>query len=76
MPHKDAIILDAGAGTGMVGEALAELGYTQIVGVDISEAMLENARKKQVYQAQYQGNLEEIINFLDKESFDAIISVC
>jgi len=29
----------------MVGEALAALGYTQIVGIDLSEEMLEIARK-------------------------------
>jgi ubiquinone/menaquinone biosynthesis C-methylase UbiE len=75
LPQKDAMILDAGAGTGMVGEALSALGYTQIVGVDLSEEMLEIARKKQVYQDLYQGNLEETLNFLDNESFDAIISV-
>ena len=75
LPQKDAIVLDAGAGTGMVGEALAQLGYTQIVGVDLSEEMLQIARKKQVYRELYQGNLEEPLNFLDKESFDAIISV-
>ncbi|NES80325.1 MAG: methyltransferase domain-containing protein [Moorea sp. SIO2B7] len=34
--NKQATILDAGAGTGMVGEALAELGYNKITGVDIS----------------------------------------
>ncbi|ABG50126.1 hypothetical protein Tery_0690 [Trichodesmium erythraeum IMS101] len=58
MPDKDAIILDAGAGTVMVGEALAELGYNNIIGVDFSEQMLEVGRKKQVYTALYQGNLE------------------
>jgi ubiquinone/menaquinone biosynthesis C-methylase UbiE len=75
LPQKDAIILDAGAGTGMVGEALSELGYTQIVGVDLSEEMLEIARKKQVYQALYQGNLQDSLNFFAQGSFDAIISV-
>ncbi len=42
----------------MVGEALAELGYNNIIGVDFSEQMLEVGRKKQVYTALYQGNLE------------------
>lgn len=75
LSQKDAIILDAGAGTGMVGEALAELGYTQIVGVDLSEEMLEIAQKKQVYRNLYQGNLEDSLNFLEQGSFNAIISV-
>ncbi len=75
LPQKDATILDAGAGTGMVGEALAALGYTQITGVDISEKMLEIAKNKQVYQNLYQGNLGEDLTFFDNEGFDAIISV-
>ncbi|MBO3460929.1 methyltransferase domain-containing protein [Aetokthonos hydrillicola Thurmond2011] len=75
LPQKDAAILDAGAGTGMVGEALYALGYTQIVGVDLSEEMLEIARKKQVYRYLYQGNLEEDINLFEPELFHAIISV-
>lgn len=75
LPQKDVTILDAGAGTGMVGEALAELGYTQITGVDLSDEMLEIARKKQVYQALHQVNLEKAPNFFNKEPFDAIISV-
>ena len=73
--NKQASILDAGAGTGMVGEALAELGYTNITAVDLSSEMLEVARGKQVYQALYQGNLEHPCDFAPPNSFDAIISV-
>ncbi|NEO53495.1 MAG: methyltransferase domain-containing protein [Okeania sp. SIO3B5] len=60
LPDKEASILDAGAGTGMVGEALAELGYSNIVGVDLSEEMLEVARNKQVDRALHQGNLYHV----------------
>ncbi|MDF5729293.1 MAG: methyltransferase domain-containing protein, partial [Rhizonema sp. PD38] len=73
--NKNAIILDAGAGTGMVGEALAELDYTNIVGVDQSQDMLEVARKKQVYTALYQANLEKTLAFASEETFDAILAV-
>lgn len=75
LPNKEARILDAGAGTGMVGEALAKLGYSNIVGVDLSEEMLEVARNKQVYRALHQGNLEEPLKFAATENFDAIIAV-
>jgi SAM-dependent methyltransferase len=37
--------------------------------------MLEVARKKNVYKALYQGNLEDTLNFGETNSFDAIISV-
>ncbi len=75
LSDKQASILDVGAGTGMVGEALAELGYTNITAVDLSSEMLEVARKKQVYQALYQGDLENSLSFVEPNSFDAIISV-
>jgi ubiquinone/menaquinone biosynthesis C-methylase UbiE len=75
LPNQDVTILDAGAGTGMVGEALAKLGYTNIVGVDLSEEMLEAARKKQVYTALYQGNLEKRLDFASVASYDAILAV-
>lgn len=75
LPNKEVSILDAGMGTGMVGEALAELGYTNITGTDLSEEMLEIGRKKNVYKALYQSNLEYPLDFATPETFDAIISV-
>jgi predicted TPR repeat methyltransferase len=47
---KNATVLDAGAGTGIMGVILAPLGYRNLVGIDISENMLEFARKKGVYK--------------------------
>ena len=47
---KDTRILDVGAGTGSVGQMLKEhSGYTNIVAMDISLGMLEEAKKKDVY---------------------------
>ncbi len=43
-------ILDAGAGTGMLGDILALIGYKGLVAIDISPGMLEEARKKKIYQ--------------------------
>ena len=42
-------IIDAGAGTGLVGEVLAKLGYTNVDAIDISQEMLDEAEKKKVY---------------------------
>ena len=75
LTDKQATILDAGAGTGMVGEALAKLGYTNLTAVDLSADMLNVARSKQIYQALYQGNLDSSLTFADPNSFDGIISV-
>lgn len=74
LPAKDASILDAGAGTGMVGEALAKLGYDQIVAADISEEMLNIAAQKQVYKALQHYDLQDSHSVFALESFDAIVA--
>ncbi|AOY83800.1 MULTISPECIES: class I SAM-dependent methyltransferase [Moorena] len=51
MDDKQGVILDVGAGTGLVGVALAELGFEQIIGIDISPAMLTKAAEKGVYSS-------------------------
>ena len=43
-------ILDAGAGTGIIGEMLMQLGYKNIDALDISQKMLDLAAKKNVYK--------------------------
>ncbi len=74
-PDRQIRILDAGAGTGKMGEALAKLGYKNITAIDLSEQMLAIARKKQVYSDLYPANLEEPLTFCDGETFDAIAAV-
>jgi SAM-dependent methyltransferase len=71
---KEARILDAGAGTGLVGEVLARLGYHDLVAMDLVEGMLEEARKKNVYREFHQMVMGESLGFADN-SFDAVISV-
>ena len=69
-----AHILDAGAGTGLVGEALAGLGYRDLAAMDLSPGMLEEARKKNVYGAFHQMVMGEPLDF-PSDSFDAVVSV-
>ena len=70
----DAPILDAGAGTGLVGVTLAQLGYRDLVAIDLSLGMLEEARFKGVYRELSQMVLGERLNFSD-DQFGAVISV-
>jgi SAM-dependent methyltransferase len=49
LPRGSEPLLDAGAGTGLLGEWLGILGYPQIEALDLSEGMLAVARAKQVY---------------------------
>ena len=71
---KDAHVLDAGAGTGLVGIELARLGYKNIDGMDMSQGMLDEARQKGVYRDLRQLILGEPLSYADGE-FDAVISV-
>ena len=70
----DARILDAGCGTGLVGSALHELGVRRLVGFDLSLAMLELARARNIYDAVIEGSLLEPLPF-EHDSFDAVVSV-
>ena len=69
-----AKVLDAGAGTGLVGQALSSLGFRDIVAMDLSLGMLDEARTKNVYRSFHQMALGEKLDF-DTNAFDAVISV-
>jgi SAM-dependent methyltransferase len=71
---REAKILDAGAGTGLVGELLAKQGYNNMVAMDLSQGMLEEARRKNVYREFHQMVMGEPLDY-PTDSFDAIISV-
>jgi predicted TPR repeat methyltransferase len=67
-------VLDAGAGTGMFGSILRVLGYEDLVGIDISERMLEKASEKDAYHGLHRMVLGEPLDFNDG-SFSAAVSV-
>ncbi len=71
---QESKILDAGAGTGLVGQVLHQRGYTNLEAMDLSIGMLEEARKKNVYTGLHQGILGTPLNF-SSDSFDAVVSV-
>ena len=66
-------VLDAGAGTGLVGERLAARGYKDVHAIDLSRGMLAVARKKGVYKELRRMTLGEPLAFPDG-AFDAVIS--
>ena len=72
--RPDSIVLDAGAGTGLVGMALAAYGFQNITGMDMSKGMLEQAGRKDVYVQLDQMTLGEPLEY-DSDTFDAVISV-
>ena len=69
-----AAVLDAGAGTGLVGKCLADAGFTNLAAMDLSQGMLDEARSKNVYSSFHQMTLGETLGFEDGQ-FDAVISI-
>ncbi len=69
----DAKVLDAGAGTGLVGEVLQEYGYHEVEALELSRGMIEEARKKNIYSALHQGILGEALE-IASGTYDAIIA--
>ena len=72
--NPDSTVLDAGAGTGLVGLALAERGFRNLTAMDLSEGMLQEARENNVYKKLDQMILGDPLRY-KTDSFDAVISV-
>ena len=74
--HPEAgSVLDVGCGTGLVGRALRARGFAgRILGLDISQASLEIARRSGAYDAVEQADLQQRLPFED-DSVDAVVCV-
>ena len=66
-------ILDAGAGSGLLGEWLQLAGYRDITGIDLSAGMLEQARRTGAYRVLHRMTLGESLDLPDG-SFAAVAS--
>ena len=73
LPRGAGPILDAGAGTGLIGEWLAILGYGQVEALDLSAGMLAVAARKRVYSRLTQAAMGGPLPYADA-SFAAIVS--
>ncbi len=66
-------VLDVGAGTGLVAEALARRGIAPIDGVDISADMLAVAAAKGVYRATIRADLTAVLP-MENSVYSGVIS--
>lgn len=66
-------ILDAGAGTGIMGETMQLMGFDSLVAIDLSTGMLRQAQKKDIYTELRQMVLGEHLDFAD-DTFGATIA--
>lgn len=69
-----SVILDAGCGTGLVGQALAMAGAKRIDGLDLSLAMLTVADQTGAYRSLAQADLTRRIEKAD-ETYDIVTCV-
>ncbi len=69
----NAIIIDAGAGSGLVGEAAIAAGFKTIDGFDLSAGMLEIAHARDVYRDLRVGVLGEPLTY-GTDTYDAAVS--
>lgn len=72
LDNHGAYILDAGCGTGLVGEELARMGYTTMDALDYSKEMLDEAEEKKIYKKHLQADLSKPLAIND-ERYDAIV---
>jgi SAM-dependent methyltransferase len=73
LPRGVVPLLDAGAGTGLLGEWLGIMGYPHVEALDISEGMLAQAAKKGAYAALHRLALGGPLPFADGH-FAGIVS--
>lgn len=70
---EDALILDVGAGTGLLGAELLDAGYTAIDGLDLSPSMLAEAERKRIYRELTEATLGERLPY-ETDAYDAAVA--
>lgn len=71
----DAIMLDAGCGTGLSGRALAHAGFKIIDGMDVSQRSLERAGKLGVYRSLQRVDMQKPPLPFGDDSYDGLVCV-
>lgn len=75
--HVDpgAPVLDAGCGTGLVGQHLRAAGFSSVTGIDFSDDSLQLAQASGVYQAVQSVDLTALPTALPSNHFAAVICI-
>ena len=69
----NGLILDVGAGTGALAQALLQKGKFSIEATDISEEMLKVAESKKIYERSFLSDLTEEIP-MENDIYDGVVS--
>lgn len=76
LPAKNARLLDAGCGTGLVGLELQAAGYTCVDGFDLSDSMAEQAIATGAYQQVLGGvDMMRAAENYSGATYDAVLSI-
>ena len=74
-PKHELKIIDAGAGTGAAAIELQKLGYSDLHALDISQEMLNEAKKKDIYKRLICAGLtKNAVPEIETEEFDGLIA--
>lgn len=74
VPRDAGPLLDIGCGTGLIGLALQALGYGEMTGADLSEAMLAVAAARGCYDATVRAELGRRLDFPDGSFYSVVAS--
>lgn len=73
LPDTQSTVFDIGCGTGLTCVFLAEKGYTNLDGIDLSPDMVRVASERGIYRELLVGDVNQALERND-ESYDAVIS--
>ena len=73
VPDTQAAVFDIGCGTGLTCAFLADKGYTNLDGIDLSPDMVRVAGERGIYRELLVGDVNQALE-RDDESYDAVIS--
>jgi len=72
LDDTESYILDAGCGTGLVGEELYRMGHSIMDALDYSKDMLDQAMQKRIYQKYLQADLSNPLD-LPENHYHAVV---
>lgn len=73
LPNTQSTVFDIGCGTGLTCTFLAEKGYTNLDGIDLSPDMVRVASERGIYRELLVGDINQVLERND-ESYDAVVS--